>query len=1116
LIKGAAVERGGSRPINSTFGSNPTGRTGIFARNGEYWAIGYLGATFSLRDIKGLSYIQRLLRHPGKEFLALDLLSEPGSSAGFDRRLASEVLGDPNISIGGLGDAGEMLDARAKQDYRRRRLELTEKLEDLHERGDLKRAEEIEAEIEFLERELARAVGLGGRDRRAGSASERARLNVSRAIRAALQKISEHDASLGQLLERSIRTGSFCRADPQVFISWQFALEASRVVAEAEPAAPLLTETNFPRVFADQTKFVGREQERTTLQRCLDQVSHGEGRVVMIGGEPGVGKTRLAREAGAEASEKGFLVLAGSCYDRDDPIPFGPLVEMLEARARGPDQTAFREALGNDASEIARLMPQLRRLFPDIDPPAQPSAELSRQILFTALSELLARAAANRPVFILLEDLHWADEGTLSVLNFLSRRIFRIPVMIVGTHRDSELDPGGPLAKTLDELIRVRLLERINLRGLPRRAVAEMIQAISGRAPPEALVSLIFSNAEGNPFFIEELFRHLAEHGQLTDSNGELRHDLMSMEIDVPQSLRLVIGRRLARLSGEAQMILGFAAVIGRSFTFEMLEVATDRDPEQLLDHVEAAERTGLISSALDYPAARFTFSHELVRHAVLEGLSLPRRQRIHLRVVKAIERLRHDALEDHANDLAYHMLQAGTAADPRGTVRYLAMAAKREISLSAYESAMYHLKTALELLPKLPEPRERNLTELNLLTDYGVTLLVLRGWHVPEMGEVYKRARELCKQLSETQRLTSVLFGLAAFHLLRAELRVSRTYVDEMNSLASESDDDKMVLVGWSMGATRFFMGEFADAHEGFEQAVRYYDGKKHRAIAFSVGQDLCAGSMVYDAMTLLILGFPDRAESRLQEAISLARDLGYPFTLTYCLTMAAKYYCIRRDFSRLPEIVQEASALAKEHGFTFYEEGITAYHIIGLAAEGKLEELKASIGRSTKFSEIRYELALTWARSTLAESFGNLGRIKTALLLLNEASAMMKRNDERYVESEIERIRGVLALKQIESHQCTELDLQSARAEAEKAFREAKEISRRQGAKLFELRASTSLGRLLIMTGRSGEARRILGEIYDSFTEGFEAPDLLVARAILEELSTAHVKPETPSARD
>ncbi len=271
-------------------------RTAIFALNGEYWSVGYAGETFSLKPSKGLAYIHRLLWHPNEEFHALDLLS--GSETNFisESATAETSSTDSRLTVGRLGDAGEMLDSQAKHAYKRRLSELKEELEDQQERGNDTRAAEIESEISFLVREISRAVGLGGRDRRAGSAAERARLNVTRAIKTALQKISEHQAELGALLDRSVRTGLFCCyiADPHVPISWQFSLEGIKTTVGAVVAtAPLLlrSETDFLRELEDQTRFVGREEERSAMRRYLEGTRRGQGRVLMIGGQPGVGKT---------------------------------------------------------------------------------------------------------------------------------------------------------------------------------------------------------------------------------------------------------------------------------------------------------------------------------------------------------------------------------------------------------------------------------------------------------------------------------------------------------------------------------------------------------------------------------------------------------------------------------------------------------------------------------------------------------------------------------------------------------------------------------------------------------------------------------------------------------
>src|SRR5713226_10190512 len=860
--------------------STSPAQTGFFARSGEYWTIGFSGTRFSLKDVKGLSYIQRLLQHPGEEFHALDLLSGPGAVANPESGNPDNASLPVGVNIGGPGDAGEMLDAKAKQDYRRRVLELREELEDLRERGDHEGAAKAESEIDFLVQEIARAVGLGGRDRRAGSAAERARLSVTRAIKAAVQKISEHHTSLGEVLGRSVRTGLFCCyvPDPGVPITWQFSLEGVKPSVAAEATAPLLlrSETTFLYALADRTTFVGREKERASLRRHLEQIPHGTGRVVMIGGAAGVGKSRIAAEVGAEASQRGFLVLAGSCYDRDDSVPFIPFVEILEtALAQAPNPQTFREVLDKDASEMARLMPQLRRLFPDIPPPLQVSPEQSRRILFNAVAEVLARTAATRPMLLLLEDLHWADEGTLSLLDHLVGLLAGIPVMIIATYRDSEIDAGGPLVKTLGNLIRLHLVERISLGGLPQNAVAEMIRSLSGREPPQALVTVIHSHTEGNPFFIEELFQYLVERGKLTEPNGDFRAALNLTDIDVPQSLRIVIGRRLARLNQDTQRVLSAAAVIGRSFTFELLEASTRANADSLLDSLDEAERAGLISSTLQYPEARFKFSHELIRQAVVTRLSEARCQRLHLSVADAIEHLYPNALEERADDLAHHLWQAGAAADTGKTIRYLRMAGEQAVQRSANVEAVGYLTKALELLKTNQALPDRAQQELSLQLALGVPLVLTKGHSAPEVGATYNRARELCQQATEGPELFSVLLGLRRFYFHRGELQPALELATQLLSLAqSLRDSGRAARAHLMQGEALFLLGDFVKAKDNFEQGVAFYNASQHRSDSFLYGNDTGGSCLSYEALVLWLLGFPDKALKMSQPALTRARE--------------------------------------------------------------------------------------------------------------------------------------------------------------------------------------------------------------------------------------------------
>jgi tetratricopeptide (TPR) repeat protein len=322
---------------------------------------------------------------------------------------------------------------------------------------------------------------------------------------------------------------------------------------------------------------------------------------------------------------------------------------------------------------------------------------------------------------------------------------------------------------------------------------------------------------------------------------------------------------------------------------------------------------------------------------------------------------------------------------------------------------------------------------------------------------------------------------------------------------LPSGSEDAATIMAGWLMGDTQFFRGEFAEAHRQLEKAIARYDKSVHRNLLMQSGQDLCVSCLAYEAMVLLIMGFPDQAEQRLAAAIALARELDHPFTLAVCLLTAAHYLCIRRDFVRLPAIVAETSRLADEHGFAFYGETIKGFEIIGLAFEGKIDELRTKSRSTKRFSELQYQLALTWAQSTLAEVFANLGLRDAADQLLSEAIVKMNRNDERFVEAEIHRIRGLLNLKRLEDRRLSGEEELKVQTEAEQNFREAYAIALRQGAKLFALRATVSLARLLAGTRRRHEGEVMLEQCLSSFTEGFDSPDVAKARATLESCRAA-----------
>jgi class 3 adenylate cyclase/tetratricopeptide (TPR) repeat protein len=505
---------------------------------------------------------------------------------------------------------------------------------------------------------------------------------------------------------------------------------------------------------AERTPFVGRESERAELRRCLDQVGRGQGALVMIGGEPGVGKTRLAEELLLEAHQRGVLSLTGHCYEMEGAPPYIPFVEMLEATARIVPREAFREALGDAAPEVAKLMPELHRLFPDIGAPLELPPEQERRYLFNSVQEFLERAARVQPLFLVWEDLHWGDDATLLLLQHIAQRLHEMPMLIVGTYRDVELDVARPLARTLQELTRQRLAHDLALKRLPEAEVAAMLQALSGQEPPASLVKAVYAETEGNPFFVEEVFKHLAEEGKLFDAQGRWRSDLSIGELEVPRGVRLVIGQRLERVCEDCRRVLTAAAVIGRGFSFELLEALGDVGADTLLDAVDEAERAHLITSTADGPEARFTFAHELIRQTLVSGLSLPRRQRRHLRVAEAMEQLYARTLEEYTTDLAHHFYQAGAAADAEKTVRYLALAGDQATEAAAFEDALRHYDDALSL-----QPADDQRGRADLLYKRGLALRSLGRWE--EALADWREALAACEELGDTEAVGRISFAL-------------------------------------------------------------------------------------------------------------------------------------------------------------------------------------------------------------------------------------------------------------------------------------------------------------------------------------------------------------------
>jgi predicted ATPase len=388
-----------------------------------------------------------------------------------------------------------------------------------------------------------------------------------------------------------------------------------------------------------------------------------------------VGKTRLAIEMAEHAGRCGFACFLGRCYERDEPIPYLPFIQAIEAMvAAVPSLDELRRQIGSNLPELALLVPSLRRVFPDIPEPIEVPAPQKRRYIFQSVSEALGRVARNYPHLLILDDLHWADEFTLELLTSLANRIPQLPLVIIGTYRDEHSEDNPALARTLEEMIR-QGVHPLKLTGLSKDAVTRMLADLSERQIPENLAKAIFEESNGNPFFVEEVYRHLCEEEKVFDTAGQFRSDLTIDEIDVPDDVRLIIGRRLHRFSDLEMRALSAAAVIGRSFGFQVLTAVSQTDIDHVFAVIEKAQRMGIIVPSREGCEKPFAFAHGLVRQTLLSRISVARRQELHAKIAAAVERLYPEAVNEYAGEIAEHLLKAGSFADREARIRWLIQA---------------------------------------------------------------------------------------------------------------------------------------------------------------------------------------------------------------------------------------------------------------------------------------------------------------------------------------------------------------------------------------------------------------------------------------------------------
>jgi tetratricopeptide (TPR) repeat protein/predicted Ser/Thr protein kinase len=660
------------------------------------------------------------------------------------------------------------------------------------------------------------------------------------------------------------------------------AIDASRIAIAPPPA--------FAAPAGSQTALIGRDAELGAMRAAWDRASAGRRQLVLLGGEPGIGKTRLVGEFARSIAAAGITLLGRS--DQEALVPYQPFVEALEWYARECPLGLLEAQLANvdGVRELAHLVPALRRRAALPAEQVESNPEGQRYRLFEAAAALLSAIAHSRPLLIVLEDLHWADRPTLLMLRHLVRSSHEAPLCLVATYRETELGRTHPLAEILADLRRDEGVARIGLRGLSEANVEEFITHWIGRDSPAALTHAVAENTEGNPFFIGEVLRHLGETGALTRFAGS-QAPTGGKELGVPEGVREVIGRRLARLSEPCNRVLGLAAVVGREFNLPVLQALSDLPEDRLLDVLDEALGARLVQEAPGVPG-RYAFTHALVRETLYGEPTTARRARLHRQVAETIERLAAPGEEPLA-DLAYHYSQAASAADAERAITYAVRAAERAATAFALEEAARFYNLALQALDLLPSDSASRERRLDLHSRRGRAFGDLGMW-APARQEL-ERALNLIDPGPTVQR-AEVLGQLSKCAFWMLDTPAVRRFGGEELAIAESLGRDDLVAdaMSWVAGVLNAD-GDVVGAAEMDRRAIARIGGAKTFGLSRTV-------------ITLYHLGRIDEALQRAVESMESSRTAPDPNFRVYALqhlgislAAAGRYAEARRAFDEL-----------------------------------------------------------------------------------------------------------------------------------------------------------------------------------------------------------------------